>query len=547
MPQYTEREIEAALTAVFSGLSIRAAAKKYAIPLSTLYGRYQGASSRKEAFQHLQALQPVQESLLAKWVLTQEALGVPPTHAQVAYLGQRVLTTSGSAEKLGRDWVQGFLRRNQCLQTKRGKKMEQARINGATPEIISDWFKWLQTPEVAAIKPENRWNMDEAGIMEGMGSNGLVLGCKGARGVVQKMPGNKAWTSFIECISATGEAIPPLVIFKGKSVQQQWFPAQLKPHEGWKFEASDNGWTSNDIALAWLRELFLKKTKPQDPKDYRLLIFDGHGSHETPEFMWECFTNKVLLVYLPPHTSHVLQPLDLAVFSALKKAYRRLVSDIAQWSDSTVLGKRLFLGAYRQARLEALSVKNIKSGWIAGGLWPICANKPLTSPLLLVNSSVGSRDLAEADEDSWEDIRPITPTKAFSELSLSTPVNNKELLDRLRYLQGSRKVTRSVKRVQRQVLRMWNRETFERAISDRKVEGLEAKIEDMRPRTRKRVVVGPNQRFATIKDVQQAQIAAGSVVDGPILESDTESVSSEGSCIVVRTRAATRKVKRAQG
>jgi 4-hydroxybenzoate polyprenyltransferase len=422
--------------------------------------------------------------------------------------------------------------------------MEQARINGATPEIIGEWFNWLQIDEVAAVKPENRWNMDEAGIMEGMGSNGLVLGCRGSRGVVRKMPGNKAWTSFIECISATGEALPPLVIFKAKTVQQQWFPTQMEDYPLWSFYFSENGWTTNDIALSWLREVYLKRSKPKDPNEWRLLIFDGHGSHETPEFMWECFQNKVLLVWLPPHTSHVLQPLDLAVFSSMKKAYRREVGEVSQWNDSTVLGKRLFLKAYKEARFAALTVKNIKAGWVASGLWPLCPHKPLTSPLLLVNSTASSTGLVNSKEEAWEDIQPITPIRAMEKLSLATPINSEELKARLHYLQGSKRLTRSVRRVQRQVVRMWNRETFQRAISDRKAEGLKAKIEEMKPRKKKKVDIGPNHRFATIREIQKAQIAAGTVVEGRILESDDDIASNDPFCIVVQTRAAKRKAGR---
>ena len=49
-------------------------------------------------------------------------------------------------------------------------------MNGARSEIIRPWFQKLEIPAVKAIKPENRWNMDEASIMEGQGENGLVVG-----------------------------------------------------------------------------------------------------------------------------------------------------------------------------------------------------------------------------------------------------------------------------------------------------------------------------------------------------------------------------------
>ena len=54
--------------------------------------------------------------------------------------------------------------------------------------------------------------------MEGFGANGLVVGSAGKRSIQKKHPGSRAWTSFLEHISATSKALTPLVIFKGKSV-----------------------------------------------------------------------------------------------------------------------------------------------------------------------------------------------------------------------------------------------------------------------------------------------------------------------------------------
>jgi len=38
-------------------------------------------------------------------------------------------------------------------------------------------------------------------------------------------------------------------MFKGKSVQQQWFPTSLNDFKSWQFTATENGWTSDATAL----------------------------------------------------------------------------------------------------------------------------------------------------------------------------------------------------------------------------------------------------------------------------------------------------------
>ena len=70
----------------------------------------------------------------------------------------------------------GFLKRNPILRTKKQLKIDYLYINSAISNIIKAWFQKLQIPAIKAIKPENRQNMDEAGIIEGQGENGLVVG-----------------------------------------------------------------------------------------------------------------------------------------------------------------------------------------------------------------------------------------------------------------------------------------------------------------------------------------------------------------------------------
>ena len=88
--------------------------------------------------------------------------------------------------------MEGFLRRNPILRTKRARNIDSGRVNGATTLVIKSWFQLLLMPTISAIKPENRWNMDESGIMEGFRANGLVVGSSKRRSIQKKQPGSRA-------------------------------------------------------------------------------------------------------------------------------------------------------------------------------------------------------------------------------------------------------------------------------------------------------------------------------------------------------------------
>jgi 4-hydroxybenzoate polyprenyltransferase len=375
----------------------------------------------------------------------------------------------------------------------------------------------LDLPEVKAIKPSNRWNIDEAGIMEGQGVNGLVVGSTNRRFVQKKQPGSRTWTSFIEGISALGRKLPPLVIFKGKSVQQQWFPKELESFHDWHFTATENGWTTNDTAVEWLTKVFIPSTQPQDPNEYRLLILDGHGSHESTEFIYLCFEYKIYLIYLPPHTSHVLQPLDLSIFACLKRIYRRELGNLSLLTDSTPIGKRNFLRCYYIARNTSLTVTNIKSGWQASGLWPQNIAKPLMSRLLLENgNAIGQTTSEELIKDSgldWSEnisfVQWETPRKAKDIHSQANTVSRLENLDPPTQRQLFRKITKG-----------FDEKDFALAEAELQIQKLKEKIEQLQPRKRRKVQTSPNSKFADVRAIKRAQIEAG---DTEIEEEDSDS------------------------
>ena len=114
-----------------------------------------------------------------------------------------------------------------------------------------------------------------------LGLDGLVLGSSETKKSFLKSDQGRSWTTFIECVSATGNLLKPGIIFKGKDLQGQWFIEEFRNLADWYYICSENGWTSNEITLRWLENVFLPQTTPDDEGEARLLILDGHKSHTT--------------------------------------------------------------------------------------------------------------------------------------------------------------------------------------------------------------------------------------------------------------------------
>ncbi|KAF7920907.1 hypothetical protein EAE99_007759 [Botrytis elliptica] len=461
---YTEDDIAMALSTIAKGITIRKAGLNYRIPRTTLQYCIKGYLSHQKV---------------------QKALSTSPTHRQIREIGETLLKVKGNEPTLGKRWIHNFLLRNPEIRTKRQIRIDNQCISNAITEIISKFFKKLNLPAIIYIKPENRWNMNEAGIMKGQDLNNMILERKG---------------------------LLLLIIYKIKSIQQQWFSIELDIYKDWKFHTTENEWTINEIGLAWLKEVFIPQTAPSDPKEARLLVLDGHGSHETIQFMFECFKNNIHLLFLPPHTSHVLQPLDLSIFSSLKREYRYELNKLGSLSDSTTIGKRNFLTCYQKARLKSLTLNNITSGWRASGLWPQNRAKPLLSRLLFENSNKEVQILNSISDDDFM----LQWNIDSSLIRWETPQKANDLRKYILILESEKEIDLYTRRLLfRKIQKAFDTKDHEIMKSKRRIKELEHKLEC------RKVNTSPNSKFSGIKAIYQAQIEAG---DREIDRVDSDSI-----------------------
>jgi len=80
---------------------------------------------------------------------------------------------------------------------------------------------------------------------------------------------------------------------------------------------SEKGFTKDDIAIQFLKH-FIKYTNMGPHSEWKLLLMDNHGSHETGEFLKLANDNHILPYPLIPHLTHCMQPLDVGVFQPYK-------------------------------------------------------------------------------------------------------------------------------------------------------------------------------------------------------------------------------------
>lgn len=195
------------------------------------------------------------------------------------------------------------------------------------------------------------------------------------RGRVTKarQDGSRELISLLACICTDGTAIPPTLLYKGDSgdLQDTWIDDVGEGDKAY-FGASSNGWSSNAFGLTWLRKAFRRHTRLKVGKGYHLLILDGHSSHVNMEFISKCDELKIILLILPPHSTHQLQPLDCGFFLPLSTNYSIALNDILhKGGGSSGITKRNFWIIVKRAWIQTCTTHNILSSFEKTGIYPI--------------------------------------------------------------------------------------------------------------------------------------------------------------------------------
>ena len=321
----------------------------------------------------------------------------------------------------GKNWAKALENRHPELKARRVRALDWNRHKKNTYKKITHWFEVignvLQDP---AILVENVYNMDETGVTLSMPGSVKVLVGKDDTRDYRGARVKRTTVTAIECVSADGRYLKPMIFWPATTHRSNW---TTFPTPGWQYACNESGYTDSKISLEWLKRIFDPQTQERANQKPRVLICDGFGTHETLKILEHCFENNIILCRLPSHTSHKLQPCDIAVFAPLKEAYHEQVDRLERGGVNTI-GKEHFTSLHSPARKTAFTPKNIKAGFAASGLVPfnlerVLRDIPKPPAALTIPKADGVKvGPCPQDEVLQTPITPATPVSAEALMSL---------------------------------------------------------------------------------------------------------------------------------
>ncbi|KAG7000206.1 hypothetical protein FocnCong_v013285 [Fusarium oxysporum f. sp. conglutinans] len=350
-------------------LKLRRAAEIYKVGRMMLWRRQKGIQSRRDWIPKSRKLSNLEEQIIVQFILDLDSRGFPPRLRGVEEMANQLLADR-DAPPVGKRWASNFVKRQKELKTRFFRRYDYQRAKCEDPTIIRNWFRLIEnTIAKYGIRSDEIYNFDETGFMMGIIASGMVVTGTERRGRPKSVqPGNREWITVIQAINAEGQAIPPFIIGAGQYHLANWYRDSNLPGN-WAIATSENGWTDNEKGLEWLKH-FDRCTTKGSKNRYRLLILDGHESHHSVDFERYCKANKIITLCMPPHSSHLLQPLDVGCFSVLKQAYGREIEHLIRCSITHV-SKTEFFPAFHAAYQATMTEKNIKAAFKGAGLVPL--------------------------------------------------------------------------------------------------------------------------------------------------------------------------------
>jgi len=235
MPTYSEDTLLTALTAYRNGeyISIRKCAYAFNIPTSTLSDRLSIRTSRSKSHESQKILSTAEEETLLKTITRLSKSGCPITLSLTRDLAEeirlsrfRLSSTPTSYPPLSKRWIDKFRKRHPELKTVYSRALDASRFEGVNYPVVNAYFDALTDLFLENLYPSDAiFNVDETGFALGTTLPSKVLIKRGDTTVFKKISGRQEWITAIECIGASGVALPPLLIFKAKHTNTAWIPA----------------------------------------------------------------------------------------------------------------------------------------------------------------------------------------------------------------------------------------------------------------------------------------------------------------------------------
>lgn len=274
------------------------------------------------------------------------------------------------------------------------------------------------------ITAENLLNADEVPCNFAGSESENFLTSAGAKNLGILTTKKEPLRTFMPFVSAAGEVWMVVVIFKlelspaGKKINKLYFDSEAPKSYGnfpIYYTFNQNGFMTYEIWAESIRYLIARKKVLSSFKEIVLLL-DRHVTHLHPEMIKLCLQNNIYLFFLPPHTSHWIQPLDNGPNASVKIGLlktKRATTNALRMNGENIDGVIQFV--LPQVLRKYLTVACIRNSFESVGLFPINIEliRKNAGPYIAPDQTIPDKSFVEATIETTKRVAQqyISPAK----------------------------------------------------------------------------------------------------------------------------------------
>ena len=273
--------------------------------------------------------------------------------------------------------IRTTLNKSKTYKITHASPMEQARYE-CSDEAIKEYYDVLKQ-KVNGIPVGWCYNIDETGEQDFVDAQEISVVVPfetDIKDLKYPVSRNGKRSTLIHCICSDGSFLRPLFVLPRKTLDSEVFDV-ITPGSA-MFESTPTGFVNTEIFCKWMDGEFLPSIQMKREKTgytgKAILILDGFSAHykciDDPTRKANIEKLNIDVVFIPPHSSNQVQPLDLLTF-ALQKKWKREIKisknfsyqsqQIIKTYESVVRASspRYIVAAFKRAGIFRLGMKLI--------------------------------------------------------------------------------------------------------------------------------------------------------------------------------------------